>query len=925
MKKTRRKSVLRGIRGSINRFLSILFIVAIGAGFLAGLEATTPDMQEAADKYMDDACFFDLDIKGTQGVTAEDAEALAALPFAASVQAAKVTDAVLNTSGGHTYTSRIFGTLDERCETKLNALTLLSGRMPENVNECVIQAPSGYAQSAPEIGEKLTFSPENEGYDKLSDTYSVSELEIVGIVQSPMFISVETEPSAVGSGAITLAVYGQEQLYSLSVYTDLYLTLDGAEKLNTFSDEYRALEDSATAELEPFGTERAKLRTESLKAEANEKIDSAKSLLASLESAEGAAKALYTDDAKRLSQSVSVIMALSRTGSPEAKALAAQLQTTALSVKETVSGKAQEADSASDRFQPMRDEISDAEDSLTDIEDGEWIIRTRRDLVGYSSYTGNVEKVAALCKVFPVFFFLVAMLVALTTMTRLVEEKRTEIGTLKALGFTDFQVLSEYLIYSLSASLLGCALGFAVGFRIFPAVISNAYGMMYHLPAVSTPIRPEIVLTVAPITIGGILLATWAACFGITRSCPAQLMVPKAPKAGKRILLERIPFIWKRMSFIRKVTARNIFRYKKRLFMTVVGVAGCSALLVTGFGLRDSINDIVDKQFGEIYKYNLTLAVDSESGFRGDEALSALLSDDSVIRASMPIMQESGRALLDGNSQSVNIAVAEDSVRLPQFITLRERKSGAAIQSGGSGVILTEKLAEQLGAKKGSTVTLESASGKRAKIAVDGVTENYVAAFAYMSPEAYERAFGEKPEYKSIICTLADDGKANDIVTRAIACKSIIYARTSVSIMETFSDSVKSIDYIVIVLILAAGMLSMVVLFNLTNVNVCERRKELATIRVLGFYRQETQRYIFRETNILSLIGTAFGMLLGVWLHSFVVRTVEVNAVMFGRTIYPLSFVYALAISLFFTLIVNQIMKKSIDSIDMVESMKAND
>lgn len=925
MKRTRRKSVWRGIKGSINRFLSILFIVALGAGFLAGLEATTPDMQEAADRYMDDARFFDLDIKGTQGITEDDAAEVLKQPFVSDVQAAKVTDAVMLTGTGNTYTARIFGVLGVGGDTELNKLTLLEGRLPENESECVIQAPSGYAQSAPDIGETISFSSENDGYDSFSDTYQVNEFKIVGIVQSPMFISVETEPSAVGSGSVTLAVYGMEKLYSLSVYTDIYVKIAGAQELNTFSDEYKKLEESSTEALEPFAEERAALRTESLRAEAGDKLSGARSLISSLENAQNAAKALYVDDAARLKQSVSVIMALSASGNDGARALASQLQTAALAVKNTVSEKASEASGSDERLDKLRAELADGEKQLADIKDGEWIIRTRRDLVGYSSYNGNVEKVAALCKVFPVFFFLVAMLVALTTMTRLVEENRTQIGTLKALGFTNRQVLSEYLLYSLLASVLGCALGFAVGFKVFPAVISNAYGMMYHLPPVMTPIRPEIVMTVAPVTIGGILLATWAACVGITHSCPAQLMVPKTPKAGKRILLERIPFIWKRMSFIRKVTARNIFRYKKRLFMTVVGVAGCSALLVTGFGLRDSINDIVDKQFGEIYKYNLTIAVDSQSGSEKDDALAALLSDNSLIGASIPFMQESGKTISSAGTQSVSIAVAKDSARLDEFITLRDRLSGAKIESGGEGVILTEKLSEQLKVKKGDTVTVENAAGLRAKLSVDAVTENYVAAYAYISPETYERAFGALPEYKMLLCCLASDEIADTAVSRALACESVVFSRTSVSVMETFSDSVKSIDYIVIVLILAAGMLSMVVLFNLTNVNVCERRKELATIRVLGFYRQETQRYIFRETNILSLLGTGIGMFLGVWLHPFVVRTVEVNAVMFGRTIYPLSFVYALAISLLFTLFVNQIMKKSIDSIDMVESMKAND
>ena len=929
--KTRRKDVFRGIRASINRFLSILFIVALGAGFLAGLFATTPDMRETTDAYMDEYNWYDFDIKATLGLTQEDVDALAALDCLAQVQPANVMDMVLTDKNNSDYAARLYAFFDQEGKTPLNQVELTQGRMPQSESECVLQVSGGgYAgNSMPQPGDVLTLAQANKDYDELADSMAATELTVVGIVQSPMCISIASDSTTVGSGSLALHVYVMEDFFEMDdgIYTDAYLTVAGAKEVNTFDDEYFALIDAAEATLDAFGEERAALRTQQLRQSAQEEIDSAQDALDALEQLAGTQEALLTDRAQRAMQTSQAAPLLAMSGTNEGAALAGALAEEAQGVQTALEEKQAEAEESEseDALQEQRDAVADAQAELDALEDGVWLINTREDSVGFSSYQSDVEKVAALCKVFPMFFFLVALLVALTTMTRLVEENRTQIGTLKALGFSNGQVLFEYLLYSFLSSLLGCALGFIGGFKLLPAVISDAYGMMYVLPKTVTPLRPDIMLIIAPVTIGCILLATLWACFSVTHACPAVLMVPKAPAPGKRILLERIPFFWNRLTFTRKVTCRNLFRYKKRLFMTVIGVAGCSALLLAGFGMRDSIHDIVDIQFGEIEHYDLMLLLDEPGEAQNDPAVVSLLEDSSMIADSLFALNETGNVIFKGESCSVTMFVPQDAQELSDFVTLRERLSGEPIGFGEGSVVLTEKLCETMGIKVGDTVTLEDSDGRQGTAKVTGITENYITAYAYVSPDVYQSLFGKPAEYASVFCQLSEGTQPEDAMRSALSSGHVLYTRSTQNIQDTFVDTVGSIDAIVLVLILAAGMLCIVVLYNLTNVNICERRKELATIRVLGFYDREVERYIFRETNLLSFFGAVLGLGFGIWLHAYVVKTVEVDALMFGRVISPMSYVYSLVITMIFTLFVNLIMRSSIRKVDMVESMKAND
>ena len=599
--------------------------------------------------------------------------------------------------------------------------------------------------------------------------------------------------------------------------------------------------------------------------------------------------------------------------------------------QELIDGEAEYEDARAEAEQELADgkeEILDAESEVRQIEKGKWVLGDRSDNTSFSSYGDNADKIAAIATVFPVFFFLVAALVALTTMTRMVEEERGQVGTMKALGYTRGQIAAKYILYALAASLAGSAAGMLIGMQLFPRIILSAYNIMYDLPELLTPFNWGFGLLATGAAVACTLLATLNACWAELREQPASLMLPKAPKAGKRILLEHIGPVWRRLKFTHKVTARNLFLYKKRFFMTVVGIAGCTALLVTGFGLHDSISDIVEKQFDELAHYQMLVSLQDESALEGRD-LSAILEDDSQITGYLAMTQEDATVVPEeGNEEdNVYITVPSDTGALNDYFTFRQRTTGEAVPFEEGSVIITEKLAERQDVGVGDTITVENADGKEATFTITGVCENYVYHYLYMSADVYREAFGEGPEVNLLYCSLADGVDTpeaeDELSTALLKCRDVAGAQFTHEITASFSQSLGSINYIVVVLIIAAGALAFVVLYNLTNINITERSKELATIKVLGFYDNEVGAYIYRETSILALIGTACGLLFGIALHTFVIRTAEVDMVMFGRSIYPMSFVWSALLTILFSVLVNLVMYRKLKNISMVESMKA--
>lgn len=583
---------------------------------------------------------------------------------------------------------------------------------------------------------------------------------------------------------------------------------------------------------------------------------------------------------------------------------------------------AQELADAEVELADAKIEIDDAQKEVDELKLPEWYVLSRESNVSYVSFFSNVQKVDAIAKIFPLFFFLVAALVALTTMTRMVEEERLQIGTLKALGYARGAIMWKYMFYALAASVLGSVIGLAVGVFLFPSVIWNAYTMMYTLPQLHCRFIPSIAITSALAAIGCTLAATLNACWSTLHETPARLMLPKAPKAGKRIFLEHIGFIWKRMKFTHKVTARNLMRYKKRFFMTVIGIAGCTGLLVTGFGLHDSISDIVNKQFDELFLYNLTISLSEDETAQSAGVTQALAEHGES--EYLTVHQEQSSNRYENMTFNTHIFVPQDSADFAQFICLRDRKTGEPVAFSETGVVITEKMSERTGYGVGDTFLLENNDGDKGEFTIAGVAENYVENYVYMSAETYERAYGEAPDFASVVARVgAEKEHRDELSTALLVLDGVSGVSFTDDLKESFSSMMQKIDTIVVVLILSAAALAFVVLYNLTNINITEREKEIATIKVLGFFDREVSAYVYRESLMLSLIGTTVGLVLGIFLHAFVIQNVEVDAVMFGRDIRAISFVYSAALTMLFSVIVNLVMYGKLRRISMVESMKA--
>ena len=580
---------------------------------------------------------------------------------------------------------------------------------------------------------------------------------------------------------------------------------------------------------------------------------------------------------------------------------------------------------ADEKLADARQEIEDGQADLDTLEMPKWYIWGRDKNISYSSFTANIDKLNAITTVFPIFFFLVAALVVSTTMTRMVEEERLQIGTMKALGYSAKTIMQKYILYALAASVSGTLVGLAVGFKAFPSIIWSAYEMMYYMPAIATPWRlSQALFSGGTLTVLS-LLVTALTCRSSLSETPAALMLPRAPKAGKRILLERITPLWRHFPFSWKVTCRNLFRYKKRFWMTVIGVAGCTSLLIAGFGISDSLNAIITKQYEDIFHYDLMTVVTEEDALTQGAVQEYLFDNPSVFSDSLAVSIQSTRQEIKNGEADVYLMIPKDLSSFGSFVDLHERVSRKATPLQEDGIIITEKLAKTLGIQAGDSITLQNEDEEKASFTVTGVCEHYVSNYVYMSAATYEAGFQKAPVYNAAISKMPDDSQ-----TVRDQVSAVLLDNDHVASLTFTADNVKqvlnmlnSIDAVVVLIIVCAAGLAFVVLYNLSNINVAERVKEIATIKVLGFYDREVDSYVNRESYALTGIGIFFGIFGGIALHKFVITTVEVDAVMFGRSLRPVSFLYAVLLTLLFSIIVSLVIGRSLKKVSMVESMKA--
>lgn len=575
-----------------------------------------------------------------------------------------------------------------------------------------------------------------------------------------------------------------------------------------------------------------------------------------------------------------------------------------------------------------QEDIDEASIQIEELDEPEWYVLSRNTNPGYVGFGSDSERIDAVASVFPVFFFLVAALICLTTMTRMVEEQRTQIGILKALGYGKGTIAAKYMIYAGTASIAGSLVGLAVGFWIFPTVIWQAYSILYNLPAIILSFNVKFALISSLAAVLCTSLATLWACYNELVCVPADLIRPKAPPAGKRVLLERISGLWNKLSFSQKVAARNLFRYKKRFFMTVIGIGGCTALLLTGFGLRDSISNIVSHQFGEIHKYDMIISLadagNSQDGNNLNDHLNELTGN------SLYVMQSSIDAISpSGEMINTYIFVPEDADKLNDFVSFRTRIGKDPVQFPSDGkAVITEKLATQLKVSVGDEISLKESEFNQVNVTVGGITENYIYNYVYMAPDYYESTFNEKPEYKQVLAHFTDRNNVTEedeenVSKQILKLENVSSISFTTKLSRDFGNIMRSLDSVVLLLIICANLLAFVVMYNLTNINITERTREIATIKVLGFFDNEVSAYVYRENVILTLIGVLAGLVGGIFLHRFVVLTAEVDIVMFERSISVMSYVLSALLTFVFAGIVNLLMNSRLKRISMVESLKS--
>lgn len=588
-------------------------------------------------------------------------------------------------------------------------------------------------------------------------------------------------------------------------------------------------------------------------------------------------------------------------------------------------------------FADAEAQLADAQAEVDDIAtmDADVYALDLKKNIGAESFRSDAGRIDQIAQVFPLLFFLVAALVSLTTMTRMVDEERVLIGTFKALGYSNGRIASKYLMYAMVASGAGSIVGIVLLSQFLPWFIMNAYAIIYVVPCRPTPIDPALFLLAAGLSVGITVAATLFAAMATLREKPAALMLPRAPKAGKRILLERIRPLWSRMSFSWKVTARNLFRYKRRFFMAIIGIAGCTGLLLTGLGLQNAINDIIDKQYGELYHYNAIVRMDSDVADAEKNAVAERVEADSEgpkawVLTENKIVRTPGAS--DDIDQRVELNVPQDTQEFGNFNTLRTRVGHKPLAIDDEGVLISEKLATKLGVSVGDSIAIYdedaigNAMGEGREVRVSGIMENYVAQYVLMSPALYESTMGEAPSYATLLANVAEgDGVREAFSDDVLAMNGVKTVTYNDETINSYRSMLKSVDSVVVVLVVAAALLAFVVLYNLTNINITERVREIATLKVLGFTPHEVNAYIYRETMLLSLIGAFVGLFLGIAMEGYVVITAEVDQVMFGREIHTLSFIIAFALTMLFSVIVTLAMKFKLKKIDMVESLKSVD
>ncbi|MGL9730943.1 FtsX-like permease family protein [Enterococcus sp. DIV0756] len=928
-KKALWKDIFRSFKHSKGRFISILLLMMISSFALVGLKVTGPDMRETGKTYFSELNMADITVIGSYGLDDSDQKAIGKTAGVRQIDYGYFKDVTKKNS---TESFRIFSKTKD-----VSTYQIEKGHLPQKDNEIALDAK--YVEEY-KLGDTIRFSEKADSTN--SKRLKKDRFKIVGFVDSPEVISsLNRGQSTAGTGELDGFGIVNSANFDSPYYMIARMTFNDTRNLNPYTDDYKEKVQKHKDDLDEQLKEQPAARLTAIKAEYQTKVSDEKKQLTD-------ARAQLSDGQSQL-EAVREQLTAARQELEMQKQKAAQTDYVPEQLKAQLLASEQELVQKEADYQNQRkqfdvkkeevqkklmtgeSQIADAQKTLDQLKQPVYLVNSRREAPGsegYKIYNSISTIVDALANVFPVFLFLVAALVTFTTMGRFVDEERKNSGALKALGYTDKDIYKKFVVYGLSSSMAGTIIGIILGHTLLPLIVYNTYHEGFTIPKIQLEFHWEISVIACVLAFISAVIPALLSAKKELRERPADLLLPKAPAQGSRILLERIPFIWNRLSFTHKVTARNLFRYKKRMLMTIFGVAGSVALLFAGFSVQHSIEGINERQFGELIRYDMIVAESDILTPAQKNAIQQQLTDPTVKEyASVHYETVTKTAGAAGDTQEIKLIVPEKTQNFSDYIQLNDRKTKKELQLKDDGVIITERLAKLLKAEVGDEIKVKDAENQKRTVKVEGITEMYMGHFMFMNQNEYQSVFKQDFHSNASLVNLKDASEKN---TKEQAAKFIDLAGVVGVVQNTTMTSqitmiVNSLNKIMEVLVLVAVLLAVVILYNLTNINVSERIRELSTIKVLGFFDKEVTLYIYRETMLLTAIGILFGFGLGEWLHQFILTAVPPNDVMFNPALSSISFIVPTIIIVVVTIILGFIINHRLKTIDMLEALKSVD
>lgn len=896
MKSAYSKNIFRTILRSMGRYLAILAIIALGVGFFSGLKVTKQELVLTADSYLNEHNMYDFKLLSTYGFTDTELDYIESADIGLMAEGSYNEDFIYVDEDGGTTSEYILKAYS--MPTKVNTLAVRSGRLPQADNECVVDS-SIFGESM--IGKQLKISAHNS--DDTISCFKYDSYTVVGLADSPLYFNSERGTTTIGDGKVDAFVFIPLEGFEYECYKELYVRCNNIYEI--YTDEYDAFIEEKTPYIEQLLNEASLNRYEELKTNIDDIYDKAVAKLekevkdAIRPQVEEEIKKQMVEEYKYQGLTDDLIEASFESGIFEIPQDVVEEKVNELAEKE-IAARIQELKST---------ELAKPENMLFD----------RASNIGYTCYDNDTNVVSGIARVFPVFFFLIAALVCSTTMTRMVDDERGQIGTLRALGYTNGAIISKYMIYSGSAAIIGCIGGFFGGCYLFPAVIWKAYHLLYDFGgSLEFYFSPPLLFICIVVSLVCSMGTTFFAVRNELTNMPSELIRPKAPAAGKRILLERVGFLWKHMRFLHKITARNVFRFKKRMLMMIVGLGGCTALVLTGLGIKDSVTNIADFQYDEIEVHDLEVTL---SNGMTDELVKELEEKtEGLVTEYSGVYRTSVEYHADDTVKTVTLTVSNEN-DIENYMNFAS--DGKRVQYPGYGeIMLTGKIAAIAGVGVGDDITL-ICDNREITLKVSGIYDNYVWHKAYITPETYEDYFGEEYSVNTILANTVNDDAAYESGAGIGGIDGVMGVMVVPELKTRVSNMMSMLNAVVWLVIGSAGALAFIVLINLSNINISERVREIATIKVLGFYPGETGAYVFRENLVLTLMGIVVGLPLGVLLHAYVMNQINVDMIDFKTEIFPISYLLCAVIVLVFLKVVDFVMRIKIDKIDMAESLKS--